>query len=419
METQQEIVRLDPSVIVASRNIRHSLTQANVDRMADSILDVGGVQEPVTVEMSPEGEYRLLKGFYRHAAVTKLNAEQNAGLTLPAIVLTEAVDPVQRLKLQVAENVARAALSPMDTAVSIKALLDAGVSRSDIRKMFPRTGGRKGSTVAPASNAWVNIMLNLLELPKGIQGKIHEGLVTVAAAYELGKVEPSKRADVLAKAEAEVQKELASEEKDEGRFLKLQQKADAEAAKARQAAEDLAKTKADIKDTATLVKEKTKALVAARTTAYDADDAAAKKAWQETFAAAEKDLKAAKKLNTDATNRLAKLTKAATEAKESVAKAKEEVEAEGEKGGAKAKAVGPGDIKKAAKAEGAAEYIALSAKEAIQAFKDVSKASEVRIAAIGAACLRLLSGELTSKMLVEEMETILTPRVKKAAAGKA
>src|SRR5262245_59502204 len=172
------VLHLDPSEILADDNIRFSLRDGDVERMKASIIERGGVQEPVSVERLDQKQnghaYRLLKGFIRHAAVTSLNAE-SAGLTLPALVRTTA-DATDRLKTQVAENVARASMSPMDTALTIKRRVDSGVSRIDIRQLFARAGTKKGAKVSPVSNAWLNIHLNMLELPKAIQKDIHIGL---------------------------------------------------------------------------------------------------------------------------------------------------------------------------------------------------------------------------------------------------
>lgn len=224
------ILQLDPNIILADDNTRYNLKESRISTLADSIVAQGGVIEPVEVEPLPDGsnngfQYRLTLGFYRHAAVKHLNTTQAAGLTLPAIVhINES--PMDRLKRQMAENIERENQSPMDIAVGVKRLMDAGTPRIDIRTMFSRpTGTKKGGKVQPASNSFINMMLSFLELPKAAQEKIHTGVVGVKAAYQLTKVPKEKQAEILDKAEAERKKELEQEEKEEERFLTGEKKA--------------------------------------------------------------------------------------------------------------------------------------------------------------------------------------------------
>lgn len=228
------ILQLDPNTILADDNTRYNLKESRIITLADSILSQGGVIEPIEVEPLAEAQngyvYRLTLGFYRHAAVKHLNTTQAAGLTIPALVhVTQ--NPVERLKRQLAENIERENQSPMDQAIAIKKLMDIGTSRIEIRNMFSRPGGRKGSKVQPASNSFINMTMSFLELPKSAQQKIHEGIVGVRAAYMLTKVDPDKRAEVLERAEEERRKQLEQEEKDEERFLNQEKRRQEQAGK--------------------------------------------------------------------------------------------------------------------------------------------------------------------------------------------
>ncbi len=215
------IMQLDPATVLADDNTRYNLKESRIQTLAESIVAQGGVIEPVEVEPIPEPTngflYRLNMGFYRHAAVKFLNTTQAAGLTLPAVLHVTA-NPTERLMRQLAENIERENQSPMDNAIAIKRLFDAGVSRMDIRQMFSRPGTKKGKP-EPASNSWVNMTLSFLELPKSIQEKIHVGTLGVRSAYEVTKAVPEKRATVLERAEELRKKELEEEQKDEEKFL--------------------------------------------------------------------------------------------------------------------------------------------------------------------------------------------------------
>jgi ParB/RepB/Spo0J family partition protein len=414
-----KVLHISPDAILADDNIRMSLRAADVDRMVESITERGGVQEPISVESIPgakrgEPQYRLLKGFIRHAAVSKMNAS-GAGLTLPVLVRPPA-DPTERLKIQVTENVARASLSPIDTALSIRRLLEAGVPRTEIRALFARAGGGKGATVSPVSNSWLNIHLNMLSLPAEVIAKIHEGAVSMQAAYELGRVPADRVLAVLEKAEDEVKRQAEREEKDEQKLLKDEQAEAKEAEKAQAAAKELETAKAEVVKTEALMAEKLSAFRAVQAEEYDPADPKAKDAYMERLKAAETDYKAAQGLGKKAKNKVAKLMgqkSKVEELKDKLAEARSKP------------TVGPKDVRRAAQADrdtpegkaaagkpnGAAP--ALSAAEIRQAMKDIAKGTETKmLLQIVGIFNDVFSGQLTPKMALEELEkAVKGPRV--------
>ena len=224
---ESQVTPIEPGLILADDNARFGLKQTRIDSLAQDIVYQGGIQVPLEVEKldtpADGKEYRLTKGHYRLAAATQLNAEQDAGLQVPCIIRTPA-SGLDRLKLQLSENLERENLSPMDVAVAIKRLLDAGVSKMDVRNIFRRAGGRKGLKLQPASNSFINMMLSFLEFPKATQEKIHDGRVPVSAAYELSKSPREKWDKILADAEADRLSEIDREEKDEEKFLEREKK---------------------------------------------------------------------------------------------------------------------------------------------------------------------------------------------------
>lgn len=366
MESEQ-IVQLDPAKVLIGENVRFGIKKLAVQQLADSIKEVGAVLSPVEVEQI-EGDkahpYRLTSGYIRHAAVTLLNAE-GAGLTLPAIV-RPLEDNLTRLKHQLAENVARESMSPMDQAVAIKKLLDEKVARTEIRRIFSRPGGRKGLQTQPASNAYLNMTMSFLDLPKPIQTKIHEGLVGVAAAYELTKVTPEKRQAVLERAEAQRLADIEREEKEEERYLRGEQKLAEMAKEEVETSIALSNAKLEVEAAKKQVAER----IEAGHTAYKALKAAKgdkeQKAAQETFQSAEVDIKGAQKHLVGAEKALDKLQGRAKTISETSAQHKEALAAARKKAGkpAATKAVGPAAVKKAAIEEGAStSYVRLNASE--------------------------------------------------------
>lgn len=425
---EEQIVQLDPSDVLADDNSRYGLKGPRIEALAANILTTGGVLSPVEVSIightkNGSPHYRLTAGFYRHAAVTLLNARDKAGLTLPAIVRTPA-DAGERLMHQISENVEREDMSPMDTAVAIKRLLDVGMGKPDVRKVFARDGrgagkakGKNGAAVQaqPLSNAMLNIFLAFLTLPKAIQGKIHDGSVGVAAAYELGKVPPEKRQAVLERAEADRAAELAKEEKDEERYLASQKKAVEAKEKADEAVKAVEVAKDEIVLAEKKVAEKTQDLRTVQAQNYDPSDTAAKTAYMEKLKAAENDLKAAQKLGKDVKNRLAKALTTKNDAEEKAAQRLSE--ADGDKkekakaGRGKSGSVGASEVQKAARAEGATTgYTALTLAEIRDMVKELASGkvgADDRTAMITREFKRGFDGEHTPKMLAEALNMLL------------
>lgn len=426
---EDRILHLKPEEILADDNIRFSLREGDVVLMMESIVDRGGVQEPISVEPNTgDGpKYRLLKGFIRHAAVSKLNKEDGAGLTLPAIVRSTS-SGVDRLKTQIAENVARSAMTPMDVAMSMRRLLDAGVSKIEIRKMFARPGVGRPSSIAgqetgggrvrPIANSLINIHLNMLDLPPDIQEKIHLGLISTWAAYELGKVPAERRAAVLARAENEMASREKEEEKDEERFLKAEQADAKEAEKAAKLAEELEAAKAFVPVMEAKVAEVMTALRAVQAETYDPADAKAKAAYMEKLGAAETDVKAAQKLKKDAANKVSKLMGNATKAEE----LKEKLRAAREGTPAPAQ-VGPADIKAAADADAAAQggepaQKKLSASEIRTALVDIETSKNSLVVGVCRILRQCFDGGPSPKMAMEDLEKLLNPAVRAMLAAQ-
>lgn len=409
-KNDDKVLQLDPASILADDNTRYGLLDYRVDALKASILAEGGVQEPVTVavldEATAEGQtHRLLKGFYRHAALTALNKE-GAGLTLPAIVKDEPADELSRIRLQVTENAVRTQMSPMDTAIAIRRLLDEGMPRTEVRTLFSRPTGKKGATLVPASNAWVNIHLSFLDFPKAIQTKIHNGSVGVAAAYELSRVTPEKRDAVLARAEEEREKELKLDEKAEEKFLKEESKAAEARAGEEQAAAELTAAQAEKAAAAELLESATKRRdEISLTPGYLTMTPEEKKALAESLKAAQADVKGAETAVKAADKKLAKLqpesVKASTTAqvaKDKLAKARQEKAEPGKHGAAKKPAVGPANVKKAAAAEGVGKTVPLNLAD-IRAFaKELATPGGMpKVTAIGVAIKSVIDGGMTPK----------------------
>jgi ParB family chromosome partitioning protein len=326
----EQLLQLDPTKVQTDDNVRFNLKRNKVDSLSSAILEAGRVLEPVGVQPldTPSNGFthKLVYGFYRHAAVDKLNKEQAAGLTLPAILISPASE-TERLRLQLMENMDRENMSPMDSAVAIKKLMDSGVSRGEIRRIFARPAGKKGAEVQPASNAWVNIVLRFLELPKTIQEKIHTGVIGVEAAYELGKVPPEKRQAVIERAEAERQHQIDVEAKDEQVYLAAEKKLTEAQEKEKEAVKGVEVARSSVEVAQQLVEAKTLALRTIQKEPYLEYDEKQKQELNERLKAATTDLRGAEKALKDAKNAVVKNHDAAKKAADIAAEQRAKLEA--------------------------------------------------------------------------------------------
>jgi len=431
----EKIVLLDPKKVQAAGNTRYALLGFRVDRMAESIIERGGIQQPVEVaelEKPIDGfTHQLTAGFYRHAGLLKAN-ESGAGLKMPAIVRQPA-DATDRTRRQVSENRDRENMSPMDEAVAAKQLLDYGVDRAEVRKILARPGGRKGVTLAPLSNSMLNILLGFNDFPKAIRDKIHDGRLGTAAAYELSRLPKDKWEPVLTKAEANRQAALDRDEREDEKLAKVEEteaqktareaekqgKVDAATAAITEAQTELDAAKVDQAAKVTARNEAgqtppnffdlskdEQAAIQERLTASKTDLRGADKRVGSALKAVEKAQKALDALTQP------KAAKAEPEAKTPAATAPKS-DRKGKAGRAKGAGVGPQDVKKAAVDEGVSTGpVPLTMQDTKRAFETMSRSRFPKVRAIGMILGKMLTGEVSSGTAETELSVITGERAK-------
>lgn len=413
----EQIVNVDPTLVLSNDNIRHSLL--GLDTLTADIIANNGVHTPGEAELlTPpvDGKkYRLTVGARRLASVLEAN-KSGAGLTMP-LIIRAAGTPLDRLKRQLSENLERKNMSPIDMAIAIKKLLAEGMSKSDIRGLFPRPGGKKGAQMQPASNSWVNMTLSFLDLPKGIQDKIHSGQVGVSAAYELTKVAPEKRQDVLDRAEEDRVKAAEKEEKEEEKFLASQKKVDEVDAKVAADKMLLDVTKDELKIAEDTLKTKTDEAAAAYVAMQSATPEDRPKA-EEHFKALEADIKGAKKLADTKKSAIKKTeeklsgaTKTADDLKKKLENARN-AKPLTKKGPA---AVSGKDVKAASAKEGGGP-VALTLPESRAAITTLTKSSYGTVKKIGGILASCFDGTLTNAQMIDQLAVLVgdkpAPKVK-------
>lgn len=424
-ETQIENARMiDPASIFVGSNVRYNLIPARVDSLAEDIVAEGGVHTPIEVSELPDGHesglpYGLTFGHYRLAAVQKVN-KGGGGLLIPAII-KDPLDPVARIKRQLSENQERQNLSPIDTAVAIKEMLDLGVPKPEIRESFKFMGGRKGNALTEMSHSTMSLYLRMLELPKPVRDKIHDGRITVGAACVLVNLPAEKRDATIQKLEADRLEAFEKAEKQEEKFLEAERKVAEEEQKAADQVKALEKAKAEVEE----ARKKADAAADAAGLAYKAHQKASKEDKEKakaTLTKAEEDSKAAAKDVATAIKAVEKLEGKINEAKDEVEDRKKKL-AEAKKTAkpdtkAAAAPVSAGAVKKAAAAVAGNTFVPLKFSDLKTAIHDLSlpDGTYTKVPAIGKIFQRMADGELTPNQARHEIAVITGE--KKADAKK-
>lgn len=412
----QEIVMVDPSQILADANIRFGLKKTRINMTAQSILDEGGILVPLELEPLDEPidgkAYRLTDGHYRLAAAEKLNKDQNAGLLVPAVIF-KIGDKAARIRRQLAFNGQRENQTPMDEAFAINEALEAGIPKVELRKAYSRPGGRKGNTVQPASNSFINMRITFLDFPKDIQNKIHNGELGVAAAYELTKSSKEKWQSILDRAEADRVHEIEAEEKAEEKFVNREKQEAEKLAKQGELTSELEKAKVAAEEADKVAAAKADEAAAAYKALKTAKDKDAKAAAEAAFKAKEAESKEAEKVVAAALKAAEKLeTKVQSVTALAAEKAKRLKAAQA---ASKKKGPTPAGIKKAAKDEGEPATLApLTRSDIIVMVKELRLAgSYPKVKAIGDALHACISSEITNKQLYSRLAEITGEKVAK------
>jgi ParB/RepB/Spo0J family partition protein len=148
---------IDTNLIVNCRK------NVNVDDLKESIQD-SGIQIPIGVSIQENGRYGLIYGFRRFTACTELGME-----TIPARIV-ENKEEADLLVMNLQENVSRQNLSPMEEALAVQRIINAGRSVDQFRVALGWT-----KTI-------VTQRLALLEMSAPIQTALEKDTISVNQA---------------------------------------------------------------------------------------------------------------------------------------------------------------------------------------------------------------------------------------------
>lgn len=190
LEIPLDLIRVDENL-----NLRRFGARATKLKELVESIKVNGLINPLTVRELTEEEkaagtesqqYMLITGFQRVKALRLLQEEGMGVETVPVSLRNGNSNP---LHLNLAENLDRNELSPLDEASALKTLVDSGESIKDAVGHFRK------------SPAWGSLTLKYLELRPDIQKKIHEGKISVRVARTLPVLGEAEQDELIANVE--------------------------------------------------------------------------------------------------------------------------------------------------------------------------------------------------------------------------
>jgi ParB family chromosome partitioning protein len=167
---------------------REIFDEAALQELVESIESLG-VLQPIRVRWDEE-----LSMYVVIAGERRLRAAKMAGLkAVPCVIQEGALTESQRLIEQLAENIIRADLQPVEQAKAFRRLMDLNSwsARQLAREMH-------------IADANIVRALALLELPGGVQAEVEAGRLAPSVAYEVSRLDtPEEQADLAERVVAE------------------------------------------------------------------------------------------------------------------------------------------------------------------------------------------------------------------------
>ena len=184
-EGEHQILTMDvmKTIIVDRENNRkRGMDDASIAKFAAQLKAEGKIYQNISVEKLADGSMKVIAGHRR------LLAAQVAGIPCPAMVYPPISDQ-QRKLVNVIENEQGMNPSVIDRAHAIKALKDLGITQTVIAEILDK------------QTTEISRDLSLLKLDKGLQDKIHEGLLSAEQGLALVRESEELQAAVAKKLE--------------------------------------------------------------------------------------------------------------------------------------------------------------------------------------------------------------------------
>ncbi len=136
--------------------IRKTLDKGPMDELVSSIKQ-HGILQPIIVDSSDEGQYKLQIGSRRMAAAKIIGLE-----TVPAMILDEQVDAEKSLAIMLVENLHREDIDPIDEAEVFASLKNMGTKVSAIARLVGK------------ERTYVSHSMRLLKLHPKVRGAVRQ-----------------------------------------------------------------------------------------------------------------------------------------------------------------------------------------------------------------------------------------------------
>jgi len=166
---------LNIETIDVKEGIRRTLDKKALDELAASIK-LHGILQPLVVEPSKEGRYKLQIGKRRMAAARMAGLE-----AVPAIVLDSPLGAEESLAMRLVENIHRENLDPIDEAEAYANLKEMGVKVSEIARLV----GKERTIVSHS--------MRLLKLHPKVREAVRQGTISREPALALIRLEPEQQ----------------------------------------------------------------------------------------------------------------------------------------------------------------------------------------------------------------------------------
>jgi ParB family chromosome partitioning protein len=151
---------IDDIVVDQNFNCRDGIKISDIMELASQIKQMGFLIQPLVVRMV-DNKPHLVAGFRRWHACKRLKWEK-----VPCVIHTK-LSELDAASINIAENIERKDLTPLEEARAINKLLEQGYSGEDIGKKLQR------------SPTWLASRLAILDLPPDVQDEVARGILSL------------------------------------------------------------------------------------------------------------------------------------------------------------------------------------------------------------------------------------------------
>jgi len=179
---------------------RKTFNQESIESLAESIKEIGGIIDPLTVEYVEEDDiFRIISGERRYRAAGMVGLEM-----LPCII--KEIDDEKRFLLQFVANLQREDITPLEEAAGIRHIIEQyGYPQQKIARLFNK------------SKSYISQILGLERLSEDAKKKVQTSELSKEVQIQASREKDSmKQMEILKKAseEGKTVKQIRREEKD-------------------------------------------------------------------------------------------------------------------------------------------------------------------------------------------------------------